>query len=176
MATKEYLNLGKTQAVLDRIGCKVITSTSISGVTYFSTVKLLLRNAHKNELSSETDDSLGIGITKLFVETPKKTPALAKKLIKQAKQELTDESLKQKVLAFIQTVVVYKLPNVSAEEIEAMLNLSDDIKNTAFYQSILKKTKLEVVPILLERGLSIQEVAESLKLDVEEVRKAAGEL
>jgi predicted transposase YdaD len=35
---------------------------------------------------------------------------------------------------------------------------------------------LEVVPILLERGLSIQEVAESLKLDVEEVRKVAEEL
>ncbi len=135
-----------------------------------------VRRIYLNELSTETEDSVGVGITKLFVETPRKTPALAKKLITKARQELTDESLKYKVLAFIQTVVVYKLPNLSPEEIEAMLNLSDDIKNTAFYQGILKKTKLEVVPVLLERGLSIQEVAESLKLDVEEVRKVAGEL
>lgn len=38
---------------------------------------------------------------------------------------------------------------------------------------MLRKTKLDVVPILLETGLSIQQVAERLKLDVEEVRKVA---
>jgi predicted transposase YdaD len=64
---------------------------------------------------------------------------------------------------------------MSLEEIETMLNLGEDIKKTAFYQSILKSTKLEVVPMLLNKGLSIQEIAESLKVDVEEVRKIAEE-
>lgn len=54
-----------------------------------------------------------------------------------------------------------------------MINLGEDIKNTGYYKSVLKTTKLEVVPILLEKGLSIEEIAESLKLDVEEVRKIA---
>lgn len=56
-----------------------------------------------------------------------------------------------------------------------MLNLGEDIEKTAFYQSILKKTKLKIVPTLLQKGLSIQEIAESLELDVEEVRKIAEE-
>ncbi len=128
-----------------------------------------------NELNSETDDSIGIGITKLFVETPRKTPAIAKKLINQARQELTDENLRLKVLAFIQTVVVYKFPDMTLEEIETMLNLGEDIEKTAFYQSILKKTKLQIVPALLKKGLSIQEIAESLEIDVEEVREIAEE-
>ncbi|MEM7555357.1 MAG: hypothetical protein AAF378_14880 [Cyanobacteria bacterium P01_A01_bin.84] len=50
-------------------------------------------------------------------------------------------------------------------------------KKTGYYQSILKKTKLEVVPKLIEEGLSIQRIAEMFELDVEEVRKVArGEL
>ncbi|MBD2774654.1 hypothetical protein [Iningainema tapete] len=53
-----------------------------------------------------------------------------------------------------------------------MLVLSE-FKTSRLYQSILKKTKLEVVPILLETGLSIQKIAERLELDVEEVRKVA---
>ncbi len=61
-------------------------------------------------------------------------------------------------------------------EIETMLNLGEDIEKTGYYQSVLKKTKLKVVPKLLEKGLSIQEIAESLELDVEEVRKVAEEL
>jgi predicted transposase/invertase (TIGR01784 family) len=134
-----------------------------------------VRRIYLNELRNETDDSIGIGIAKLFVETPRKTPATAKKLISQARQDLTDENLRLKVLAFIQTVVVYKFPDMTLEEIETMLNLGEDIEKTAFYQSILKRTKLKVVPALLKKGLSIQEIAESLELDVEEVRQIAEE-
>ncbi|CAD5984736.1 hypothetical protein [Planktothrix agardhii] len=53
-----------------------------------------------------------------------------------------------------------------------MLDVSE-FKNTRFYQSILKQTKLELVPTLLARGLSIQEVAETLEIQVEDVRQAA---
>ncbi|MEH2241370.1 hypothetical protein [Nostoc sp.] len=56
-----------------------------------------------------------------------------------------------------------------------MLNLGKEIEKTAFYQSILKKTKLKVVPALLKKGLSIQEIAELLEIDVEEVRKIVEE-
>lgn len=42
-----------------------------------------------------------------------------------------------------------------------MLDLSE-FKTSRLYQSILKKTKLEVVRILQEAGLSIQQIAECL--------------
>ena len=53
-----------------------------------------------------------------------------------------------------------------------MLDLSK-FKKSRLYESVLTKTKLELVPKLLEKGLSVQEVAEILELNVEEVRKAA---
>lgn len=134
-----------------------------------------LHRIYLNELSSETNDSIAIGITKLFGETLRTTPAIAKKLISQARQELTDENLRLKVLDFIQIVVVYRFPDMTLEEIETMLNLGEDIEKTAFYQSILKKTKLEVIPMLLKAGLTIQEIAKHLKIDVEEVRGIAEE-
>ncbi|MGJ5631960.1 hypothetical protein [Nostoc sp. CALU 1950] len=38
-----------------------------------------------NELSTRAEDSLGIGIAKLFVETPTKATSLAQQLITQAR-------------------------------------------------------------------------------------------
>jgi predicted transposase/invertase (TIGR01784 family) len=119
-----------------------------------------------------TDDSLAVGIARLFVETPSQTTTKAQQLINQARSELSDARLREKVLAFIQTIVVYKFPNLALEEIEAMLDLSE-FKNSRFYESLKQKTKLELVPKLLDKGMSIQEVADLLELDVEEVRKAA---
>lgn len=58
------------------------------------------------------------------------------------------------------------------QEIETMLNLSE-FQKSILYQSILKKTKLDIVPKLLEQGLSVQQIAEALEFDVEEVRKVA---
>lgn len=51
-----------------------------------------------------------------------------------------------------------------------MLDLSEFQRST-LDQSVLKKTKLDIIPKLLEQGLSIQQIAETLELDVEEVRK-----
>ncbi|MBG1267037.1 Rpn family recombination-promoting nuclease/putative transposase [Nostoc sp. WHI] len=137
-----------------------------------------LRCIYLNELSTRTEDSLGIGIGKLFIETPTKATSLAQQLIAQARENLPDENLQKKVLAFIQAIVFYKFPNLALEEIEAMLDL-DEFKNTRLYESIVAKTKpkteletkLKLVPKCVERGMSIQEIAEFLELDVEIIRK-----
>ncbi|GJD22661.1 hypothetical protein RIVM261_076170 [Rivularia sp. IAM M-261] len=54
-----------------------------------------------------------------------------------------------------------------------MLNLTNDIENTEYYKSIMKKTKLKVIPTLLRNGCSIEQIAKDLELDVEEVREVA---
>jgi predicted transposase/invertase (TIGR01784 family) len=125
-----------------------------------------------NELSNNDNNPLEIGIAKLFVETPRKAPTLAQKLIDKAKIEIRDERIKEKMLAFIQGIVFYKFPNLTIQDIETMLDLSEFQKST-LYQSVQKKTKLDIVPKLLEQGLSVQQIAEALELDVEEVRKIA---
>lgn len=111
-----------------------------------------------------------------MVANQKKATSLAQGLINQAKEQLTDAIIQQQVIQFIETVVVYKFPSLSREEIEAMLNLNL-IRGTKVYQEAFEEGreegKLELVPKLLQRGLSVQEVAEILELDSETVRQAA---
>ncbi|MEH2300942.1 MAG: DUF2887 domain-containing protein [Nostoc sp.] len=132
-----------------------------------------------DELDGAPDDSLGIGIVRLVIESGNKAGEFAKTLINKAKEELTDTLIQRKVLEFIETIVVYKFPNLSREEIETMLNLNL-LKQTKVYQEAKEEGKLEtkfkMIPILLELGLSVQQIAERLELDVEEVRKAIQEI
>ncbi len=43
---------------------------------------------------------------------------------------------------------------------------SDEFENAELYQKAKQESKLEIAPKLLQKGLSIQEVAEILELDV----------
>ncbi len=51
----------------------------------------------------------------------------------------------------------------------------DEFKNTRLYQSLLQKTevetKLKLASKCVERGMSIQEIAEFLEVDAEIIRK-----
>ncbi|MCL1465022.1 Rpn family recombination-promoting nuclease/putative transposase [Argonema galeatum] len=143
-----------------------------------------LRRFYLNEIEPAADESLGTGILRLIVETPKNTSTRAQELINKARVELVDDIIQRQVLEFIETIVVYKFPNLGREEIEAMLGL-DLLRQTRVYQEAKEEgieqgiergklqTKLEMVPLLLELGLSIQEVSVRLQLDEETVRKAA---
>ena len=46
-----------------------------------------------------------------------------------------------------------------------------EFQNTKLYQQAKQESKLEIVPKLLEKGMSIQEVAELLELDVHRLAK-----
>jgi predicted transposase/invertase (TIGR01784 family) len=145
---------------------------------YRSLVEPHLRCFYLDELDEVANDSLGIGILGLIVKSQKQAPEFAKQLINKARVELTDTLIQQKVLQFIETIVVYKFPNLSREEIEAMLNLNM-FKKTRVYQETKEEveleTKLEIIPKLVQRGVSIQEIAEILELDADTIRKALQE-
>jgi hypothetical protein len=49
--------------------------------------------------------------------------------------------------------------------------VTDKFQNTELYQQAKKESKLEIAPKLLQKGLSIQEVAEILELDVRFIAK-----
>ena len=145
---------------------------------YRSLLSPHLRRFYLDELEDLPANSLGVGIVRLVVESENKAEALAKNLIDKAREELTDTLIQRKVIEFIETIVVYKFPNLSREEIETMLNLNL-LKETRVYQEAKEegelKTKLNILPKLVQRGLSIQEIAELLELDTETIRTALGE-
>ena len=153
---------------------------------YRSLLEPHLRRFYLDELEDLPANSLGVGIVRLVVETETKAEELAKTLIEKAREELTDTLIQRKVIEFIETIVVYKFPNLSREEIETMLNLNL-LKETRVYQEAKEegeqegelkgelKAKLNILPKLVQRGLSIQEIAELLELDTETIRKALGD-
>ena len=75
----------------------------------------------------------------------------------------------------IYTVFVYKFPKLSREEIETMLGLSE-LKQTKVYQEAVEegelKAKLEMVPVLLELGMTAEQIAARLGLEVSIVNRA----
>jgi predicted transposase/invertase (TIGR01784 family) len=87
----------------------------------------------------------------------------------------------------IETIVLYKFPNLSREELEVMLGLSE-LRQTRVYQEAREEgrqeglergqlqAKLEIVPWLLELGLSVEEIAQRLGLDVEAIRQVAEQI
>ncbi|MEH2388589.1 MAG: hypothetical protein V7K14_23030 [Nostoc sp.] len=66
---------------------------------------------------------------------------------------------------------VYKFVNKSQQELQAMFGLTD-WRQTKFYQEVKEEIKLDTIPPLLKFGLSIEQIAEALELDVEQVRQA----
>jgi predicted transposase/invertase (TIGR01784 family) len=142
---------------------------------YRSLLEPHLRRFYLDELNNAPDDSLGIGIVRLIVESENQAGEFAKTLINKVKEELTDTLIQRKVIEFIETIVVYKFPDLSRGEIEAMLNLNL-LKETRVYQEAKEegelKAKLKILPKLVQRGLSVQEISELLELDDETVRKA----
>jgi predicted transposase/invertase (TIGR01784 family) len=149
-----------------------------------------VRRIYLDEIGQVAEESIGVGIVRLVVEPKKKTGNLARQLINQARQELPDASLQQQIIELIETIVLYKFPNLSREELEAMLGLSE-LKQTRVYQEALQEgrqegrqkgleegqlqAKLKMVPWLLEVGISVEEIAQRLELDTETIRQIATE-
>jgi predicted transposase/invertase (TIGR01784 family) len=137
----------------------------------------VLRRFYLDELGKDPNQSLSIGIMRLVVEkkSKKKTGELARQLMDKTNSEMTSPTLQEKVLEFIQTVVIDKFPNLTVKELEDMLDL-ESLRNSKVYlegkQEGRLEQKLETVPILLELGLTIQQIAERLKLDVKTVEQS----
>ena len=114
-----------------------------------------------NELGDAAEQSLGVGIIKLVVETKKRTPVRVRQLVDKARSELTDEAQQRVVLDLIETIVLYKLPLISRQELARMFSLSD-LKRTRYYQEVRQEVREELQ----------QEVRKELQQEVrQEVRE-----
>jgi predicted transposase/invertase (TIGR01784 family) len=152
---------------------------------------LLLQRVTRIYLDELGVSSLGVGVVKLVIETEKAAPALAKRLIAQANQQLTDTKIKRDLINLIETIIVYKLPKKSRKEIEAMLGLSE-LKQTRVYQEALEEGKAEgeakgkqegeaeatrkFALKLLRTGMNLQQIAEVTELSLEQIQALQKEI
>ncbi|MEH2207534.1 MAG: Rpn family recombination-promoting nuclease/putative transposase [Nostoc sp.] len=140
-----------------------------------------IRIIYLDELDGGTSSSIGLGIIKLVVAAEDQAVQQAKNLIKQVQQ--TDEANRSNLLELVERMLIYKFVNKSQQELEAMFGLTD-WRQTKFYQEVKEETKqevkeevreetkLETIPRLLKLGLSLEQIAEALELDVKQVQQA----
>jgi len=188
--TEAMIYLGQYQPANDWSAIAIFAQRSLDpGVPHqyrgFLLSQQLVR-VYLDELGEPPATSLGRGIIELVLETEAKVIEKAPILMDFARENIDDVGRKQKILELIETTLVYKLTSLSREEIEAMFSL-DDLKQTRYfreYAANLKKElapelkqqgkqegKLETVPLLSELGLSVEEIATKLNLDLEAVKK-----
>ncbi|MGK7940270.1 MAG: Rpn family recombination-promoting nuclease/putative transposase [Crocosphaera sp.] len=139
-----------------------------------------------DELGNLNQTSIGLATVKLITLPEPETIENTRQLIQRVKEELTPDKKPQELLQLIETILVYKLPRLSRQEVEAMFSL-DELKQTQYFQDVREEGRLEgiqegieegelrakisSVPSLLALGLTVEQVAEALKLDVEQVRQ-----
>lgn len=142
-----------------------------------------------DQLAAEVADrSLGLGVLQLIGLNEDVAPERARQLIDTTRQQLTDAAQQRKIIELVETVFIYKFPNLSRQEIEQMLGLSE-LKQTRVYQEALEEGleqgleqglergreegKLAAVPLLLDAGMSVEQIAQRLDVDLEAVRQVA---
>ena len=105
--------------------------------------------------------------------------------------ELTDASLEREIVELIEKMLVYKFPRLTPEEIAAMLG-QQELEQTRFYQELVRRGleqgleqcleqgrlegKLEAIPKMAALGLTVEQIAGALALDLAVVQEEVAKL
>jgi predicted transposase/invertase (TIGR01784 family) len=153
----------------------------------------LIRRYYLDEMPEIAGAPLGLSILYLIRQTESQAVATARALVVRCKKEIEDEALRADLVEFIETVIFYKLPRLSREEIQAMLQVSD-LRQTRVYQEAKEEGFKEGIEQGIEKGIekerqrsfqeklrsiakmaalkmSADDIADLLGLDVDLVRK-----
>lgn len=132
-----------------------------------------------NELHPSETTSLPIQLLQLIIEPEDTATDLAIDLANQARLEISNSDVQNNLINLLETIIVYKLPQKSREEIAAMFTRSD-LKQTRFYQEVFAEGEAEgkaeakqrekaTILRMSSRGLSQAEIADLLDLPLTEV-------
>ena len=98
----------------------------------------------------------------------------ATELIGRVKKQFTHEPTRLELLNLLEAIIIAKLPKLSRKELEIMFGV-EDLRNTRFAQELIAETEekanLKIIPRLLSKGFSVEEIAEIIDLNVEKVRE-----
>ncbi|NET01428.1 MAG: Rpn family recombination-promoting nuclease/putative transposase [Sphaerospermopsis sp. SIO1G1] len=118
---------------------------------------------------TDTSSSIGLGIIKLVVSPEDEAVQTARSLINLVQQ--ADAAKSRYLLELVERMLIYKFSTYTRQELEAMFGLTE-WRQTRFYQEVEEETKLETIPRMLEEGITVEQIARILQLDVETVQQA----
>jgi len=150
-----------------------------------------VQRIYLDELPEAADRSLGVKVVKLVIEPAETAAEQARQSIAMARQQLSDPTVLRDLINLIETIIVYKLPQKSREEIAAMLNLSE-LRQTRFYQEVKqegleegleqgkqegeRQAKLEAIRRMIAFGMNLETIAQLLDLSLEFVRQTINKI
>ncbi|KAM3113444.1 Rpn family recombination-promoting nuclease/putative transposase [Phormidesmis sp. 146-33] len=127
------------------------------------------------ELDTLNQQSLGLSLLQLPIASDAEMIQQAKQLIARVGQASIPLIEKDEIIEVISTIAIYKFSNLSREEVESMLGQS--LQETRVYQEAKAEGKAEMlrvtVPLLMEAGMSVEQIAQRLDVDLATVQKAA---
>ncbi|NJL83881.1 MAG: Rpn family recombination-promoting nuclease/putative transposase, partial [Chloroflexaceae bacterium] len=112
-----------------------------------------------DELPNTPDNTLSVQILKLIIEPQPTAPERARQILEQVPSLPQEQTLQQ----LIQTIMVYKFPQLSREEIVKMLGLATSFKETRVYQEIREEAREEGRKEGREEGMLLGERSLILK-------------
>jgi predicted transposase/invertase (TIGR01784 family) len=174
-----FLYLDKTDLSNDWQGVVIFPNRRIDNSTTARYTEILnsgrVTRLYLDELGDISQASTGLATVNLIVADAKEAIERGQRLIERVKLEV--EAPRQRdLLELIERILVYKLPQISREEIERMFSL-DDLRQTKVWQEAKQEGiaegkqegKLEAIPRLQALGLTIEQIAEALSLTIEQV-------
>ena len=188
--TESMMYLNRNQSQYDDWYCVVIFPSRSLEPSDTRTHRIFLNSdqvqrIYLDELGIPNTLPIGINLIQLTIASDETLAEQAKQLIQRVKLEETSTLAKNEIIDIITTIAVYKFSSLSREEVEAMLGIS--LEETRIYQEAKAEGREEgreereaemlkvTVPLLLKTGMSVEQIAQQLNVDVEAVRQAAQE-
>ncbi|AFZ57632.1 Rpn family recombination-promoting nuclease/putative transposase [Anabaena cylindrica FACHB-243] len=182
--TESLMYLYRNQSNYDDWYCVVIFPSRSLEPSDTKTHRLFLNSdqvqrIYLDELGTPNILPIGINLMQLTIASEKEMALQARLLIERVQLESTDALPKNEIIDIITTIAVYKFSSLSREEVEAMLGLT--LEQTRVYQEAKAEGREEreaemlklTVPLLLKTGMSVEQIAQQLNVDVEVIRLAA---
>jgi predicted transposase/invertase (TIGR01784 family) len=101
-----------------------------------------VQRVYLEDLTLLPTSSLGIGLVQLIVAQPEQAQTRAQQLLTQTRSQEQPTLSIAAIIELIETIVVYKFPQLSRQEIKQMLGLSE-IRQTRVYQEALQEGRQE---------------------------------
>ncbi len=134
-----------------------------------------VQQVYLDELAAVPEPSLGLGLVQLVVENTTQAANRARQLIERSQQEAVTGLSRQGIIELIQTIVVYKFPQLSREEIEQMLGLSE-LKQTKVYQEARQEGRLEGIQEGIQEGRLEGQQREAATLILRQLARRVGQV
>jgi predicted transposase/invertase (TIGR01784 family) len=105
------------------------------------------------DLKAPSDDNVGLDLMRLIVSKKKDAVSQAKDLLSRTRQRAVTEPQRKVIMGLVETVIIYKFPQLGREEIAKMLGLSE-LKETKVFQEGRTEGRTEGERSLILRQLT----------------------